>query len=130
MIADKVDTLRSCLLGLPKSLPLASETSQYNFSHFSPDPDWIEDAGEEAATNRELEVILGSRAKGLVLPERGPGVVELANVLEKFSYSFPNSVLPMLWLTDITKAAETAIVTARMQVCSGVIINRLTGSRH
>ncbi|KAF8233017.1 hypothetical protein L208DRAFT_1396303 [Tricholoma matsutake] len=117
MIADKVDTLHSCLLRLPKSLPLASEISQYNFSHFSPYPDWIEDAGEEAATNRELEVILGSRAKGLVLPECGP----------KFIYSFPNSVLPLLWLTDITKAAETAIVTTGMQVCSGVIINRLTG---
>jgi hypothetical protein len=48
------------------------------------DPDWIQDAGEEAATNRELEVILGSRAKGLVLPERGPGIVTLANVLGNF----------------------------------------------
>jgi hypothetical protein len=52
------------------------------FSYFSPDLDWIEDAGEEATTNRELEVRLGSRAEGLVLPERGPGVVALANVLE------------------------------------------------
>jgi hypothetical protein len=28
-----------------------SETSWYNFNHFIPDPDWIEDNGEEAVIN-------------------------------------------------------------------------------
>ena len=55
MIIEKVNTLHAYLLGLPTSLPLVSETSRYNFDHFTPDPDWIEDNGEEAAINRELE---------------------------------------------------------------------------
>jgi len=70
MIAEKVNTLHSYLLGLlPSSLSLPLETSQYNswVNHFSPDLEWIEEAGEEAATNQELEVIIGSWAKGLVL---------------------------------------------------------------
>jgi hypothetical protein len=118
MIADRIDTLRSYLLRLPKSLPVARDTSRYNFDQFSPDVDFIQENGEEAATNRELEVILGSRATGaLVLPERGPGVVELANVLEKFIQNFPHSALPLLWLTDVTKAAEATILAAGVQVC-------------
>jgi hypothetical protein len=116
MIAQKIDTLHSYLLALPVSLPISLETSRCNFNHFSPDPDWVEDSGEEAATNRELEVKLGSRVNGLVLPERGPGVVALANVLEKFIQNFPDSVIPTLWLTDVTKAAETAITAAGLQV--------------
>ncbi len=109
---DQINKLRSYLLGLPTSLPLALETSRYNFNVFSPDAEWVEDAGEEAAINRELEVILGSRAKGLILPERGPGVVALANVLANFISSFPDSVLPTLWLTDVTRAVASTIVAA------------------
>jgi hypothetical protein len=72
MIAEKINTLCSYLLALAAlavSLPIALETSPYNFNNFNPDPDWIEDAGEEAAINRELEITLGSRANGLALPE-------------------------------------------------------------
>ena len=115
MIAEQINTLRSYLLALPVSLPIALETSPYNFNNFNPDPDWIEDAGEEAAINRELEITLGSRANGLALPERGLGVVALADVLEKFIQNFPNSVIPTLWLTDVTKAAETTITAAGLK---------------
>jgi hypothetical protein len=118
MIAEQINTLRSYLLALPVSLPIALETSPYNFKNFNPDSDWIEDAGEEAAINRELEITLGSRANGLAFPERGPGVVALADVLEKFIQNFPNSVIPTLWLTDVTKAAETMITAAGLQVCA------------
>ncbi|KAI0252422.1 hypothetical protein BJV78DRAFT_1202932, partial [Lactifluus subvellereus] len=100
---------------LPNSLPLAPKTSRYNFNRFSTDVDWIQDAGEEVAINRELEVIPSSRAKGLVLPERGPGVVALANILENFIQSFPNSALPTLWLVDVTRTAEAAVVAAGLQ---------------
>jgi hypothetical protein len=51
MIADRIDTLRSYLLRLPKSLPVARDTSRYNFDQFSPDVDFIQENGEEAATN-------------------------------------------------------------------------------
>ncbi|KAI0255503.1 hypothetical protein BJV78DRAFT_1176133 [Lactifluus subvellereus] len=107
--------MRSHLLRLRNSLPLALETSRYNFNRFSLDVDWIQDAGEEAAINRELEVILGSRAKGLVLPERGPGVVAVANVLENFIQSFLNPAPPTLWPEDITRAAEASVVAAGLQ---------------
>jgi hypothetical protein len=117
MIVEKVNTLRAYLLGRPTSLPLGSETSRCNFNGFVPDSDWIEENGEEAAINRELEVILGSRARGLVLKERRPGIVILVNVLEKLIQDFPNSVSPMLWLTDVTGAAEAAIVAAGLPVC-------------
>ena len=114
MIADKVC---SCLLRLPKSLPLAFETSKYNFTWFSPDPDWIEQEGEEAAINRELEIILCLQAYGLVLPEHGPGIVALANILHNLINAFPNSVLSMIWLEDVMRAAKAAIAAARVQVC-------------
>jgi hypothetical protein len=38
--------------------------SKYNFQHFAPDPEWVEDIGEEGSVNRELEIRLGSRKTG------------------------------------------------------------------
>jgi hypothetical protein len=60
MIAEQIDTFHSYLLALPQFIPISLEMSQYNFNHFSPDQDWIYDAGEEAAINQELEIALGS----------------------------------------------------------------------
>ncbi|KAF8239872.1 hypothetical protein L208DRAFT_1385474 [Tricholoma matsutake] len=51
MIAEQINTLRSYLLALPVSLPIALKPSPYNFNNFNLDSDWIEDAGEEAAIN-------------------------------------------------------------------------------
>src|ERR1700690_2491275 len=57
--------LRLYLTYLPQTLPLPSaNNSIYGFENFVLDQDWVEDAGEKAAVNRELEVRLGSRAKG------------------------------------------------------------------
>ena len=66
-----VRTLQVYLHSLPKTLPLP-QTSQYDFSTFAPDPEWMADVGEEGAVNRELEIRLGSRASGpVVLRECG-----------------------------------------------------------
>ena len=118
MIADQINTLCSYLLALPVSLPIALETSSYNFKNFNLDLDWIEDAGEEAAINWELEIMLGSWANGLAFPARELGIVVLVDVLKKFIQNFPNSAISTLWLTDIMKAAETTITAAGLQICA------------
>lgn len=73
--------------------------------------DWIQDAGEEAVINQELDIRLGSQSKGLVLTECGHNVVALAGILQTFIHHFLNSVIPTLWLIDVKKAAETVIGT-------------------
>jgi hypothetical protein len=111
LIAEQISAHHSHLIVLAISLPMASETSQYNFKHFDPDADWIQYAREEAAINRELEIRLGSQAKGLVLTEHGPNVDALVDILLTSMYNFLNSVIPTLWPSDVTKAAETVIGT-------------------
>jgi len=54
----------------------------------------------------------------LILKECRPGLVALSNVLKKFIQNFPDSVILTLWLTDVTKAAETVISAAGLQVCT------------
>jgi hypothetical protein len=55
----KLKRLSVYLCGLPESLPIADNSSHYNFKKFCPDPAWIEHIG---TVNRELEVCLGTRA--------------------------------------------------------------------
>ena len=42
MIADKINTLRSYLLGLPTSLPLAPETSRYEYIYVKTETYYME----------------------------------------------------------------------------------------
>jgi len=53
-IEDHLKTLK-ILLGLPDTVPNGSQL--YNFTHFVPDPDKVEDfGGEDCAVNHALEI--------------------------------------------------------------------------
>ena len=63
----KLQILRLYLNKLPPTLPVPpAGTAKLDFRNFTPDKDWVEDAGEEAAVNRELEIQLGSRHMGSI----------------------------------------------------------------
>lgn len=93
------------LQNLPPSLPLP-QCSKYNFRNFILDESWVEDEGLEAAVNRELEILFGSRAAGyLILREQGEGLWAVVDVLEQYISQYPESVILKKWVNDITKAA-------------------------
>jgi hypothetical protein len=105
-LKQDIQKLRHLLTQLPASLPFASsEGSIYDFENFAPSPEWAADIGEEGAVNRQLEVLLGSRAKGPIqFVERGPGVIALADVFEKYLAKYPSSLILAKWVTDLTSA--------------------------
>jgi hypothetical protein len=54
-IEDHLKTLKTLLLDLPDSVPDGGQF--YNFAHFAPDPDKVEDfSGEDCAVNHALEI--------------------------------------------------------------------------
>ena len=68
-------SLYLCNLPELENLPYHPLTElAYKFDVFAVDLEWQEDIGCEGAANRELEIRLGSRAKGpILLTEWGPG---------------------------------------------------------
>ena len=119
--------LRLYLNSLSNSIPVPKPgESQYDFQHFAPDPEWVEDIGEEHAVNRELEVRLGSRANGPVeLKEKGPSISSLADILEKYLTQYPNSVLIRKWLVDILESATLVFVPCHGEVCQRTMLKRV-----
>jgi hypothetical protein len=105
-----LEQLHHYLVNLPTGLPLPDQgKSQYSFESFALDTDWVEDVGEEGAINRELEIHLGSRAKGPIqLVERGPGICALHDVLRDSLGKYPTSAILKKWLSDVVQSARTA----------------------
>ncbi|KAF8119348.1 hypothetical protein EV363DRAFT_1199666 [Boletus edulis] len=113
--------LRLYLENLPeRHLPYCSlAESNYRFHVFAIDPEWEEDIGMEGAANRELEVRLGSRAKGpIVLTERGPGLSSIVDVLAKYLTKFPSSAILKKWVSDLIESAKGAYEEANVPVCA------------
>lgn len=110
--------LRLYLQNLPENLPLpASGQSIYGFEDFAPDAEWLEDIGEEGAVNRQLEILLGSRAKGPIrLKERGPSICAVTDVLDKYIARHPTSVILQKWVSDLTDSAVLAYESAHVYV--------------
>ena len=112
-----LNKLRLYLSHLPATLPCQPSDSANNFKLFAPDTEWAADIGLEGAVNRQLEVVLGSRAHGPIqLKERGPGVVALADVLEQYLKELPGSVILEKWLADMIGSAVSAYESAGLQV--------------
>ncbi|KAH9850543.1 hypothetical protein C2E23DRAFT_869967 [Lenzites betulinus] len=100
------------------SLESLSE-SHYKFQDFSLDEDYVNDIGVVGAVNRELEVRLGSRTgRGdtFELKERGPGILALVDVLDRFLRDYPNDVLLLKWADDACRAAELVYSDAKQLV--------------
>jgi hypothetical protein len=126
LVKADLEKLRLYLCYLPTTLPLQPSNSGNNFQFFAPDSEWVNDIGEEGAVNRQLEVVLGTRAKGVIqLKERGPGVIALADVLERYLDRNPGSVILKKWLTDMTDSAISAYQSAGMQVSRPVMQKKI-----
>ncbi|OJA09964.1 hypothetical protein AZE42_11746 [Rhizopogon vesiculosus] len=83
----KLQRLRTALTHLPDCTPL--DNSKYQFEHFTPDPEKVEEYGSAgAAVNDALEVTFapkGRKDESTPCPfefqERGPGLVAVVDVL-------------------------------------------------
>ncbi|KAG6369202.1 hypothetical protein JVT61DRAFT_15633 [Boletus reticuloceps] len=99
------------LLHLLRTSPIAPSPSQITGSiHvFAIDPEWEEDIDMEGAANRELEVQLGSRAKGpIILTEHGPGLNSIVDVLANYLTKFLSSAILKKWVSDLIESANGA----------------------
>jgi hypothetical protein len=115
---EKIEILRLYLSNLPDNLPLPPpHQSAYQFGSFAPDLEWLEEIGEEGAVNRQLEIILGLRARGpIILKERGPGILALADVFETYLGRYPESEILRKWLSDMIGFATLSYETAQVKV--------------
>lgn len=124
-LKDQLDELRLCLRALPSDIPIPRE-SKYKFSDFSLDADWIADAGEVAAVNRELEVRLGSRINGLKLVERGPEMEAIVPVLKTWVEKYPGDIILEKWVCDTLKAAQGLILVSGKAVSQSYYLSDKT----
>jgi hypothetical protein len=116
-VKTDLDKLRLYLSHLPATLPLQPANSVNNFQFFAPDPQWVDNIGEEGAVNRGLEISLGSRAHGPIqFKERGPGIIAIADALERYLEKHPSSVILRKWLTDMIDSAVSSYRSAGLQV--------------
>ena len=121
-IEDHLETLKILLLGLPDTVPNGSQF--YNFSHFVPDPEKIEDfGGEDCAVNHALEIIFcpqGRRDGLIILKEKGPGLVSVVDILDHWTQAYPTSVVLQKWVFDLIEAAKhlgTVSLQSKMHLC-------------
>jgi hypothetical protein len=125
-VKTDLEKLRLYLSNLPATLPLQPANSPDNLKFFAPDTEWVNDIGEEGAVNRQLEISLGTRAFGPIkLKARGPGVVALADVLDRYLEKHPKSVILQKWLTDMIGSAVSAYESAGLQVGEETINNSI-----
>ncbi|KAF8601838.1 hypothetical protein BDV93DRAFT_509688 [Ceratobasidium sp. AG-I] len=102
--------LRTVLAALP--LPIL-QPSTLDFRLYTPSQHGIEKTETvNGAVNDDLESMLGLKVHGLTLCESGPGVVALADVLERYTKEFPDDVVLGLWGPAILAAAENAFISA------------------
>ncbi|KAG8749682.1 hypothetical protein FRC11_011098, partial [Ceratobasidium sp. 423] len=94
------------LSGLP--LP-TNDPPLLDFRHYAPSEGALEKVESiNGAVNAGLESILGLKVQGIILTESGPGVVALADLLEKYVRMFPDGAVLQLWGPAILTAAENA----------------------
>ncbi|KAF8132391.1 hypothetical protein EV363DRAFT_1328147 [Boletus edulis] len=87
--------------------------SVYRFHSFDYDEEWE----LEGAINRELEIRLGSRAKGPIkFKEWGPGLEAVVPVLRQYLTVVPESILLRKWLSDLTEAALLVFKEANLPI--------------
>ncbi|KAG6379357.1 hypothetical protein JVT61DRAFT_11820 [Boletus reticuloceps] len=79
---------------------------------------WEKDVGLEGAINRELEIRLGSQAKGPIkFKEWGPGLEAVVQVLRQYLNVIPESILLVRkWLSDLTEAALLVFKEANLPI--------------
>ncbi|KAG8704015.1 hypothetical protein FRC11_010288 [Ceratobasidium sp. 423] len=101
----------TALSGLP--LP-TNDPPLLDFHHYAPSEGALEKVELiNGAVDADLESILGLKVQGITLTESGPGVVALADLLEKYVRMFPDDAVLQLWGPAILTAAENAYNAAK-----------------
>jgi hypothetical protein len=107
-IKDRLKTLKTLLLDLPDSVPDGGQ--HYDFVHFVPDPDKVEDFGrEDCAVNHALDITFcpqGRQDGPIILKEKGPGLVSVVDVLDHWTQAYPTSAVLQKWVFDLIDAAK------------------------
>ena len=107
----RIERLAFYLESIPNKLPLAPPESKLNaLLNFSLDPEWIEEIGEEACVNREIEAALfefGPRNdQGIFqIKERGPALEAFPAVLRTWLDKYPKSFFLLKWLQNAIDSA-------------------------
>ena len=107
---------------LPASLPTVDTISQppskFDFEKFELDQDWVKMTGSVVgAINRELEIRLGHGDRGPIdFRERGPPVVALVSVLDRYTCEFPGDIILTKWLDDVVEGAKHTLSEAGIPV--------------
>lgn len=114
----KLAYLRLLLHRLPDSVPFCNADSTiYNFSVSEED---VADFGDEnSAVNRVLEITFRDRSKtdGIIpIKEKGPGILEVVDVLRRCLTTDPKDARSTLWLENLTKSAEEVYKSAGTEV--------------
>ena len=115
-ITRSLNHLRTLLSHLPESLPSpeSPDRAKYNFQYYVPDPEKVKLYGTtEAALNNTLEITFAPNGrKGNDAPcqfqftEHGPGLVAVADAIEKELGVAPNSAILGKWVEDLLQVAE------------------------
>ena len=112
-----IEELRPLLCGFPKSIPLlpgSNEHARIFRDYAGPNREWVENAGEWAAVNRDLEVALktGYKVENLPcgarlirFPERGAALEGAIDALVKYG-RLGGGGLPLLWAKDLLASAK------------------------
>lgn len=104
MAFDKLNLLKTQLQRLPASLP--NPPAQQSSYQWQLDQDFLSDEGIVAATNQMLERVMGMRASGITIRERGQGISGVVEVLSAALKEEPNNAIMDKWIDDITEAGK------------------------
>lgn len=108
MTSDALTRLETLLKTLPSSLPLLElEKSSYQWQL---DEEFLQDEGVVPATNQMLERVVGMRASGIKIRERGMGIQGVVKVFEGVLQHAPRDAIMEKWIEDMTEAARQAHV--------------------
>ncbi|KAG9042386.1 hypothetical protein FS837_010940 [Tulasnella sp. UAMH 9824] len=104
MAFDKLNSLKAQLERLPASLP--NPPAQQSSYQWQLDQDFLSDEGIVAATNQMLERVMGMRANGITIRERGQGISGVVEVLHVALQEEPDNAIVTKWIDDITEAGK------------------------
>lgn len=127
---DEIKLLRLYMNSLPEALPYEQPQDKINnLLSFSLDPGWVEDTGEEATVNRELESAFWEFTGGrrnedgtFKIPTRGPAIEKLADILEYWLKKYPDAFQLQKWVKDAT-ASASAVILAHKTPVRGLLSN-------
>lgn len=124
-VIESLNRLRMSLVHLPTSIPLSPKNPQYNFQHYTPDPEKVELYGTtEAALNNTLEIVFaphGRRSRNdapcpFEFTERGPGLTAVVDALAHELSIDPCSAILQKWVDDLLEVAEYHYKVANVAV--------------